>query len=144
MEAAVSDLVTTTDRIAEIQAFQRELAKCPQIDIPTMHDFAPGQYARTVFLPAGTVAIGRIHKHDHLLIIASGDLLIETEHGMERVTGFRVLRSPAGIKRAVQVFADTILTTVHLNPTNETDIATLEDAMTEWEPSPFEALEVQP
>jgi len=69
-------------------------------------------------------------------------LLIETEAGLERVTGFRVFTSPAGIKRAVQVFADTILTTIHNTPL--TDLDAIDAEMTVPEPSPFEVLEVTP
>lgn len=131
-------------RLHAIQDFQRELAKCPQREIPTIHQFAPGQYARSCFLPKDTVAVGAIHKHAHLVIISAGDLLIETEHGLERVTGFRIFTSPAGIKRAVQVFEDTIITTVHLNPTDETDLQALWDDYTVPEESPFTVLECQP
>jgi hypothetical protein len=137
--------ITTTERAATvhaIQEFQRELAKCPQEEVPLIHTFAPGQYARSCFLKANMVAVGKIHKHAHIMIMSAGDIAIETENGFERIQGFHVFTSPAGIKRIVQTFADTILTTVHV--TELTEVAAIESEMTVSEDNPFAALECAP
>lgn len=125
-------------RLEGIQAFQRELAKVEQREIPTAHNFAPGIYTRSVFLPKDTVAVGAIHRHAHLMIMSQGDMLVETEDGLERVQGFRIFHSPAGIKRMVQTFEDTIVTTVH--HTNLTDLDAIWHEMTVPEPDPFTPL----
>ncbi|NBR01299.1 MAG: hypothetical protein EBT97_12810, partial [Actinobacteria bacterium] len=44
----------------------------PDPDLPLWHAFAPGAYARTIFIPAGTLVVGKIHKHAHLNILIRG------------------------------------------------------------------------
>lgn len=100
------------------------------VDIATWHHFADGLVARTIFIPAGTVLTGAPHKAEHLNV-CHGDIEVWTEDGMKRLTGYHVLPSLPGTKRAGLTFADTWWTTIHLNPGNERDIAKLEDALVE-------------
>lgn len=94
------------------------------IDFPLRHYFLNGLYCREMFIPRGSVATGKIHKHPCLTIISKGDISLLTEEGIKRIVAPFSLESGAGIKRAVFAYQDTILTTYH--KTNETDIAALE------------------
>ena len=112
----------TRPKVARLEA---ELSKLPQLKPEMKHYFAPGIYAREIFLPAGCCVTGKIHKHEHLSIVL-GDITVSTEFGNERVTGFQTLNAPAGVKRAVYTHSDTWWTTIHHNPTDERDLAKLE------------------
>lgn len=100
------------------------------VAIETWHHFADGLVARTIRIPAGTLLTGAAHKAEHLNI-AHGDITVWTEDGMRRLTGHHVLPSLPGAKRVGFAHADTWWTTVHVNPTNERDVAALEDALVE-------------
>ena len=100
------------------------------VEMETWHHFADGLVARTVFIPAGTVLTGAVHKEEHMNV-CFGDIEVWTEQGMKRLTGYNVIPSLPGTKRVGRTFGDTWWTTVHLNPQNERDIAKLEDALIE-------------
>ena len=95
------------------------------VDCPLIHTFSKDSYARSIFIPKGSKLVGKTHRHRHLLIMSSGDVSMTTDDGFERLKGFNVRDSQAGIKRCVYAHEDTIITTIHL--TSETDLAKIEE-----------------
>lgn len=89
------------------------------------HHFAPGVYAREMFLPQGHTIVGKIHKHAHLNIIQKGIVVVSTEEGSKEMSGPCVFTSYAGTKRAVYIKEDAIWITIHV--TDETDLEKIED-----------------
>ena len=53
-----------------IDRLQNALMKYPQIDLPLKHTFTTGVYSREIFLPKGSIVVGKIHRHDHLNFIS--------------------------------------------------------------------------
>ena len=102
-------------------------------DAPLKHWLAPGIYAREIHLSAGTVVVGRVHRHRHFNIISQGSITCYTEFGLETHTAPASFISEAGTKRVVHTHEDAIWTTIHPNPTDETDIKKLEDMFTALE-----------
>jgi hypothetical protein len=87
------------------------------VECPLQHVFAPGAYARTMRIPAGTVIVGKIHKHAHLNILSQGTVCVMTEtEGDRELTGPLTMVSPPGTKRAVYAVTDAVWTTVHTLP----------------------------
>ncbi len=123
-----------------IQSFQVALAKCEQTELTPSHYFADGQCLRELVIPAQTFVVGKIHRHEHVVMLASGEVTINTNNGMERIKGPKVWVSPAGAKRALFTHTECVFWTSHLNPTNTQDLAELEAIVIEPEPSPFEGL----
>jgi hypothetical protein len=112
------------DTILSTQGF---LEQFEQTDCPLKHHFAPGTYAREIFLPADTFVIGKIHKHAHLNIVTRGRCLVATEFGVMEIDATQgpvTFASEAGAKRALYVQEDTVWTTIHL--TTSTDLAEIE------------------
>lgn len=112
---------------AQVLAFQGELQRmvesgdAPPVDCPLTHRFVPTDatygcavYAREIFLPGGSVIVGKIHKHTHLAFLLKGTVLIVTEAGREHVTAPHTFISPAGVKRVLYIIEDATITTVHL------------------------------
>lgn len=111
---------------AKILHMEEEMRKHPeQLELTVKHYFAPGNYAREIFLPKGCVVTGKIHKHAHLNIISKGKVSVVTEFGPMVIEAPYTFVSEAGTKRALYADEDTIWTTIH--PTDETDVAKIED-----------------
>jgi quercetin dioxygenase-like cupin family protein len=91
---------------------------------PLTHHFAPGVYAREMFLPAGHTIVGKIHKHAHLNIVSKGSVILSTEEGSKELNAPCVFTSYAGTKRAVYIKEDAIWITIHV--TDKTDLKEIE------------------
>ena len=112
-----------------VNRLEAEVSKLPQACCPVWHHFAPGLYARQMFIPAGTVLTGAVHKTEHLCIV-SGDIDVTTDEGVRRITALQlVIKSAPGAKRAGFAHRDTYWTTVHA--TDETDLDKLVVELTE-------------
>jgi hypothetical protein len=100
-----------------------ELTEC---EFPLYHHFHDGIYTRGVFLPAGTVVVGKIHKFAHINKIHQGKVTVVTEEGgVETLTAPYSMISPAAVKRAIYVHEDTIWSVDH--ETSLTDLDEIEE-----------------
>lgn len=125
-EFMVSQMPTPATTRERLDALEAELLRHPQVEIPPRHYFAKGLYAREITIPRGTLLTGKIHTTQHLNIISQGEISVLTEHGPKRVKAPCTLVSPPGTKRAGYAHEDTVWTTIHANPTDETDVDKLE------------------
>lgn len=112
--------------LADIRALQAALAVVPQIVAPVEHYFSPGQYTRKCTIPAGAVVVGKMHRHQHPTFLLSGTCRINTDRGMETITGPHIWISQPGAKRALVTLTECVFATVHLNPTDTQDLAEIE------------------
>lgn len=99
----------------------------PQVKLEVHHHFAPGVYAREMFIPAETVLTGKIHLTEHLCILSAGEMEIADENGVQHVRAPATFVSKPGAKRLGVVLADSVFITVH--GTYETDVQTLENTL---------------
>lgn len=111
---------------AKIDRLEAEIYKRPQVEIPVRHYFPSGLYAREIVIPAGIVLTGKIHRGEHLNIVSAGCIDVLTDDGMQRVTAPFTMVSRAGTKRVGYAHSETVWTTIHGNPDNETDLEILE------------------
>jgi len=122
-ELAKLDPESVRAKLYELQALGGEL---PEVEMPLQHVFAPGLYARTIFIPAGTFVVGNIHKHRHVNTLSMGMVDVLTEGGgIERLRGPMTMTSEPGTKRALYAHTDLVWTTYHV--TNLTDLDAIED-----------------
>lgn len=137
----------TRDQIMRLQESMLSMLKesgvahtpgCTDDVCPIKHHFAPGLYAREILIPAGTVIIGKIHRHAHVNTISAGRVLVATEFGTEEFKAPHTFVSKPGTKRAVVALEDAIWTTYH--PTEETDLAKIEEHVIA---PTYEALELE-
>ena len=94
---------------------------------PLKHDFSDDMYVREIFIPKGTVVIGKIHKHKHPNFLMKGTVKVVTEKGTETLEAPLSMISDAGTKRALHAVTDLVWVTVHSNPTNTRDMVKLEE-----------------
>jgi len=112
----------------KINVIEDEMRKHPQVDLPLKHYFSPGVYARELFIPAGTLLTGKIHKYMNLNILSAGEMAVMTGDEMKRVKAPFTVVSPPGTKRIAYAFTDCVWTTIL--GTEETDPDLIEDKFT--------------
>lgn len=95
--------------------------------VPLEHSFAEGIYIRTMCLPRGFLMIGKIHRDSYVSILMRGTISMLTEGGYQVLEAPKKVISPAWTQRMGFAHTDVIWCTVHPNPDNCTDIATLEE-----------------
>lgn len=103
------------------------------------HHFAKGVYVRELFIPKGTVLVGKKHKHDCINIMLSGDITVYGEEGEKRFDRPFVTVVPAGTQKAGVAHDDTIWLNVH--PANTEDLKEIEKDVIE--PTKNDALFLQ-
>lgn len=115
----------------QILSFERWIASHPDAffgdteNCPLKNSFCEGMYVREILIPAGTYYTGAIHKHSHPRFLMQGELVVATEEGVKNYKAPMSMITVEGTKRAGFAKTDCIIVTVHLNPTNTTDIAEL-------------------
>jgi quercetin dioxygenase-like cupin family protein len=123
----LSNLIPSREQIERLQA---EMVQMPQVDLQTEHYFSEaGMYCRKVFRPAGTLIVGKVHKHHHLFLCAMGEIIAWTENGMKRLKAGDVIESKPGTKRVTLAVTDAIGVTVHR--TDKTDLDEIEAELVE-------------
>jgi hypothetical protein len=68
---------TVVEGMEEIKNFLMD-PTTEQTELPLKHSFAPGVYAREMEIPAGTLLIGKIHKHRHHNFLMKGSIIVLT------------------------------------------------------------------
>jgi hypothetical protein len=95
---------------------------------PIDENYGCGTYARQMFIPKGTLIIGKIHRHQHLNFIMQGKVSVSTEFGPKYFEAPCIFVSEVGLKRAVVAEEDTIWVTVHLTKhLGEENLAKMEE-----------------
>jgi hypothetical protein len=97
----------------KIDGLQALMLQQPQADIPVRNVFSGGVYAREVFIPRGTMLVGKVHMTEHLNICMQGDLTFLTVDGPQRIKAPAMFSSPAGTKKLAYANEDSIWVNVH-------------------------------
>lgn len=91
------------------------------------HTFLNGMYMREMFIPKGSILIGKVHKLPCMNIVSKGDISVLTETGSARIKAGYSINSPAGIQKVGYAHEDTIF--INVFRTDETDIEKIEHAI---------------
>lgn len=108
--------VALTKTAKDIFELEKQLMTFPQVEMPVENAFCHGLYARTIFIPAGTVLTGAIHKEEGFFIIRKGELLVTVGDDVVRVGAGYMGITAKGEKRAGLAVTDVLFTTFHANP----------------------------
>ena len=126
-------------RRESIMALETEMKKHEQLEMPLTHHHFHKGYGRELFIPAGTLLVGKIHKHQTLNILLEGDISLLTEEGTKRVQAPFTVVSKPGIKRVGYAHTDCKWLTVH--GTEETDLEKIEEEVIAKDYSEVEQLD---
>jgi len=111
----------------EILRIEQELLKLPQAECPVTHYHIDGVYARSMFIPAGTLLTGKIHNFENIAILAKGRLRITNGTDSYIISEGHIMVDPPGIKRLGYAETDVVFITVHR--TDNTEIDAIEDEL---------------
>lgn len=118
-----------------IRRLEQEILECVPAEMPVAHFFAEGLYARSLSIPKNCVLTGAIHKHEHINILAKGDITVVTDDGPRRIQAPYVMVSRPGTKRAGFAHEDCVWVTVHACEETEVDkaeVALVTNDYDEW------------
>jgi hypothetical protein len=79
----------------------------PAVEAEYNHYFTPGVYTREMFLPAGSIWTGQIHKESSINIITKGHVKVVTDEGDYEIHAPYTFISGPGVKKALHVVTDT-------------------------------------
>lgn len=120
----------TLPAFASVDELEAAMRTRPQVDLPPVHRFADGLYAREITIPAGTLLTGKQHRTRHLNIISAGEISVwSAGEPVRRIRAPYSFVAEPGTRRVGYAHADTVWTTIHA--TAETDLARLEAALIE-------------
>lgn len=118
-------LPAVREKITELEKAIQSVPLDQQVSFENLHNFCPGMYARTVFMPAGTVLTSKIHKTQHFFVVSKGSCTVSNSHGERELISAPYLGvTMPGTKRALLIHEDCIWTTFHA--TDLTDVAEIE------------------
>ena len=109
----------------KIDALEGELEQLPAEFLQPLalhHVFTPGLYVRECCMRKGQIVTTRIHLTEHPFIVSAGCVSVLNDDGT-----WQTIRAPytgvtkPGTRRVIVVHEDTIWSTAHINPSNETD-----------------------
>jgi len=126
VEKLTAGIEPTKDEIKDLIAtFETEMLTQEQIEIPVVHHFSKGVYARQITIPKHSLVVGKIHKFENLNILSQGDITVLSVDGMFRVKAPYTVVSSPGVKRLAFTHEETVWTTIH--GTDEKDVDKIEE-----------------
>lgn len=88
------------------------------------HEVTDGMYLRKLFIPKGSLLVGKVHVKPCHNVVASGDITVLTETGCKRVgAGFTGMSAP-GTQKVGLAHADTVF--INVFRTDKTELADIE------------------
>lgn len=129
LDAATPDTGSKVMNLALAMKGEIDAGRQSQVDMPLQHYFLPGVYLREIFMPAGTVVVGKVHKTRHFNIVQKGKLAYSDGKALKFLEAPCTFVSDAGVQKALYIIEDCTWTTVHL--TDNRDMESLESEIIE-------------
>tara|TARA_R110001599_G_scaffold310210_1_gene517327 strand:- start:77 stop:535 length:459 start_codon:yes stop_codon:yes gene_type:complete len=94
---------------------------------PLKHTFTDGIYIRQMSMKKDSFVIGKIHKHNHVWFLLSGEISVVDENNTIDHIAPCYVEAPSGSKRMIYAHEDSVWVNIHANPTNTQDLEELEE-----------------
>lgn len=125
MTDALPDVLRGAPTYEQVRELEAAISALPPAEIEYEHHFSDGVYTRVMHAPAGTVMVGKIHRHSTVNILAKGAIKATSEDGTVRVLEAPcVFVSPPGCKKVGLALTD--ITWINVHATKLTDLAAIE------------------
>lgn len=108
----MSEVINLNHR-ERMKKLETAMLKFPQLELEEKHYFAHGTYTRELFIPAGTVLTGKIHRHSCINILSKGKMKVVTDEGEYEIEAPHTFVSGPGVKKAGVALEDSIWINVH-------------------------------
>lgn len=126
--AVTSESQVASDELRrQVEEKEGEMLREEQVECPLTHMFAPGVYLRTVSMPAGIYVIGHQHKTKHFNIVHTGRARVLIGGAIHEINAPAIFVSEPGVRKVLHILEDMEWSTIH--PTDETDLAKLEELL---------------
>ena len=99
-----------------IEVTEQFMKDLPQVIAEPVHRFAEGLYCRQLTMPAGSVFVSRVHKHENYAFIMQGSCTVISENGAERLYSPFMMKTNSGTKRLLVIHEECTWITVHALP----------------------------
>ncbi|NGP41066.1 hypothetical protein [Acinetobacter lwoffii] len=83
--------------------------------------FSKGLYLREFKAKAGTLAVSKMHRTEHIIIFLTGSVSIATDNGVELIKAPCIAKTTPGTKRVAYFHEDSICVTVHATELSDVD-----------------------
>ena len=90
-----------------------------QVECSLKHHFAPGVYVREIFMPAGSVIIGKIHRTEHFNIIQQGAVSLFGDGTCEYLRAPHTFVSKPGVQKVLYIHEDCVSSAPPQSATSE-------------------------
>lgn len=110
-------------QVFDLQTLINEIGE-PQPEHEVEHAFGAGVYVRKLRLKAGTLVVGKMHRHESLLALVAGACTIWAGGWVAHLAAPHSMTSPPRIKRVAYAHTDCEIWSMHA--TNLTDVSELE------------------
>ena len=121
LEVSRHDILALEETMQDMDEYDHEGKEICKIT----HYFAPGVYAREMWMPAGCLITGKIHLTEHLNMLSQGRVSVSNKGKSITMEAPYTFVSPVGTKRAIFAHEDSTWTTIHA--TDLTDPEEIED-----------------
>jgi hypothetical protein len=99
------------DQIDQLEAQMQNYAP---VDCPLRHQFTPGMYSRTVFMPKNTLITSLVHRTEHQFVVSQGTAFVKvSEKEWQKITAPFVGVTKPGTRRVLFIEEDCTWTTFH-------------------------------
>lgn len=119
--------LATLGNMPEILQIEAQILQMPQVELPIEHYHIDGVYARSMFIPAGTLLTGKIHNFESIAILAKGTIRITNGTESYVISEGHIMVDQPGVKRLGYAETDVVFITVHR--TDNTEIEAIEDEL---------------
>jgi len=109
----IEDLEASMKVEIEAGNMEQTIDDCAENNDQADHFFAKDVYARGLWIPAGTVVVGKLHRESRVCIVASGSCTFVNEFERQVVQAPWVGEFKAGSKTAVFAHSDTYWIACH-------------------------------
>lgn len=97
-----------------IMDIQRKIESMAQVDCPVDHKFVEGLYCRTIYIPPGSLVIGKRHKKETLNILLQGRISVfNGEDGSDIIEAPHVFVSKANTKKIGYAHTPVLFANIH-------------------------------
>lgn len=97
------------------------------IEIPIKHYFSTGIYMRQMTMTEGSTVVGKIHKTEHMCVLAKGSVTVVNGTDRNTYHAPSVVKSMPGTQRALHAHSEVVWINVHHNPENISDLEKIDD-----------------
>lgn len=113
----MEDLMKNISRVHELEEAMQDY---PPVNCETTHNFIPGFYIRTIYMPKDTLITSQTHITEHPFFVSKGKLKVLVNDGeWEEIEAPYAGVTFPGTKRVLVIIEDCVWTTFHPIPDEE-------------------------